>query len=371
MASNVKLDAAALETAREMANRIKCAANDCSYELTWLLYRLDDEYTSISQNTEYFGYGVGVESIKKKLDERVTDMLFIWGDLRNAVEEANKTTDDLNAALDSFRLFISQMKVSDVAAGTAKVNTTNLAASSLAASAAFGSLSLGNWWTDLTSWIMKFFTTVQETVEKVAQNGTQTPKVILNTVAQRNKDILDAKDSDLPSVATNSRYNNAEKQINCRWLARQKMCKIIGEDDLFTGKMVGTGKQGKNFQKYESTGINGHAVDYVNAGGVSMASLKETLLEKQPCSILFYMNGHEVTVDKIVDGKVYFSDNFNTGAGYTTGVSDAEVLYKANSKGKWVPTVATGQSVCVSFDAFADSYDTYASKQVLSYVVVK
>lgn len=179
--------------------------------------------------------------------------------------------------------------------------------------------------------------------------------------------ILTSEDAALPSVGTDRlQYESQGGQINCVWLARQKMCKIVGDDELFTDKKLGT--SAASWKKYEESGINGFSVDYRTvSSGTTMSDIAETLSGDQPCSVMFYLNGHTFTVDRIQDGMVYWTDNF-TPVGqkpyYQTGVSQTEF------DGSTYPGSYTGLATTATLENFAKWYDSYAGA-AKSYVVLK
>lgn len=210
-------------------------------------------------------------------------------------------------------------------------------------------------------------------VQAAPDSGTKAPaqqpptsESIKENTKNLTANILDTPDENLPKVGANRiQFKDKDGQINCLWLARQKMCAIVGDDELFTSKKLGI--KADNWKKYEETGINGFSVDYRTvSSGTKMTDLVEILKNDQPCSAMFYLNGHTFTVDRIQDGKVYWTDNF-TPVGekpyYKTGVCtmfDGDV-YKSSY---------TGLSTSASLEEFAKWYDKFAGAPK-SYVILR
>lgn len=195
---------------------------------------------------------------------------------------------------------------------------------------------------------------------------TMTPEKIQELVAARTADILES--DNLPKVGADKYQNNGGKQINCVWLARQKICDILGDDTLFSDSHK-LGIKKSNWANYEATGINGYSVDYREvSSGTTVSDILSRLENDQPCSVMFYFDGHTVTVDQIADGTVYWTDNFTPGGQsplYKTGVSTSVF------DGVKYPGSYTGLATTATLDNFAKWYDTNVNGSLLSYVVLK
>lgn len=251
--------------------------------------------------------------------------------------------------------------------------TKAVAVSGAALAGTFGLLQ-GNLFTNLKDILQRFVNLTPKIIsENIIGSKTDVPAQKLPTPERINLDtldlttsILDIPDEKLPNVGANRiQFKDKGGQINCLWLARQKMCKIIGDDTLFSDQKLGI--KAANWEKYEESGINGFSVDYRTvASKTKMEDIVQTLKSDQPCSAMFYLNGHTFTVDRIQDGKVYWTDNF-TPVGekpyYKSGIC-------TNFDGDVYRSSYTGMATSASLEEFAKWYDNFAGA-LKSYVILK
>lgn len=158
------------------------------------------------------------------------------------------------------------------------------------------------------------------------------------------------------SKAFNAGYYNNEGKINCVWLARGQICEIIGED-IYANRSVLHNGADINWKHYADTGetINGHSISYYNASSKLTDAVK-TLADSEPCSAMFYFPGHTMTIQRVENGKVYFTDNWTKGSA-NTEISTCTSLWKGNNSH---PT--TGSTLSLSIEEFASTYQKYNSK---------
>lgn len=298
---------------------------------------------------------IGVSSREGRLKKQDEQMQSLRSLVSLAMDNADEVNNSLASDLDRFKLTIGAMLLGG--SSMEAIGYTALAAGAAAIGAVFG-LMRGIPFANLGK--------IVEQVRKKAEgtdgaDSTTTaaadPEVIQQDVAGRSANIINETNS--PNVRANKYLSDGK--INCVWLARQKMCDILGDDTLFSDKL-GTAKV--NWKNYQETGIDGYSVDYREvSSGTSMSDAVKALANDQPCTAMFYMNGHTFTVDRIENGMVYWTDNFTTNS--TTDTSSRITI-----DGNKYPGSVTGASTCATLEGFAKWYDNYAPS-LQSYVVLK
>lgn len=152
------------------------------------------------------------------------------------------------------------------------------------------------------------------------------------------------------------------KQINCKWLARQRISAILGIKDYSKER----GDIGfSEWKKFDGKSFNGYQVDYESvSAGTTMEDLISTLETKQPCAAMIGFSGHNLTVDRIENGIVYFTDNFTSGG--------VEPCYKTDLPpmeydGTWGNRPYTGQIAYASLENFAHYVDSCCNGAITAY----
>lgn len=197
-----------------------------------------------------------------------------------------------------------------------------------------------------------------------------------NTANQKLMELLDKKIKEDVQAKTNhlfathkvggwafaSPYYNGKKDkdnidfINCVWLARGQIAEILGEDIYANRSILHNGAE-INWKHYADTGetINGHSISYYDASSKLTDAVK-TLADSEPCSAMFYFPGHTMTIQRVENGKVYFTDNWTKGSA-NTEISTCTSLWKGNNS---YPT--TGSTLSLSIEEFANTYQKYNPK---------
>ena len=165
-----------------------------------------------------------------------------------------------------------------------------------------------------------------------------------------------------------SPYYNGKKDkdnidfINCVWLARGQIAEILGED-IYANKKINPRGGEIKWADYSGKSINGHAISYDNSIH-DLNNAVKTLSDTQPCSAVFWFPGHTITVQKIENGKVYFTDNWTSGTA-DTKISTCTALWEGENSN---PT--TGSTLSLSIENFAKIYQS-RNGNLQSMVIIK
>ena len=182
---------------------------------------------------------------------------------------------------------------------------------------------------------------------------------IITTAAERTAQVLNGQ---TVNVGAEKYQYLPSKQINCQWLSRQRISAILGIEDY--NKLRGDVRF-SSWSKFDGKEINGYMVDYEKiASGTKMKDLIPMLKTKQPCTAMFNFTGHCVTIDRIENGIVYWTDNFTSGG--------VEPYYKTGATtsaydGTWAHRPYTGQIAYASLEDFAKYIDGCCQGSLTAY----
>lgn len=223
---------------------------------------------------------------------------------------------------------------------------------------------------------LREFGYTDEQIYSIAQNGgldavkAAVHESILKDASERTANILNSKDKDLPKVSANRYQNITGKQINCMWFSRQRASAIFG---LKAGESYDSFRGGTGFsawKKLDGKEVNGYTVDYNTVSASKGKTTAEALVEglqaaKQPCSAMVsFGSSHCMTIDRIENGMVYFTDNLTEGGVtpyYKTGIKSDEY------DGTWGDRPYTGQIAYMSLEKFDDYINNCCNGTVTAY----
>lgn len=144
--------------------------------------------------------------------------------------------------------------------------------------------------------------------ELPADASTDTDALIAHIKA-RDNGIVNAGDIQFNKIEQSSGYlvnDKAQRTISCVWYTRQKLKYELGEAD----PGVGAWKKGEIYGgKYVASVFN--KLDLGMGGRTSPEKFMARLGEPgEDSMIVLYLGGHTVLIDAIIDGNVYYTDNW-------------------------------------------------------------
>lgn len=299
-----------------------------------------------------------VDNDLSKLKRRVSQERSKMQQVRQTVNLAASKTTDLNGKLIGYTNDIGDLSVKSNASNISAGNSVNFlqwtALGSLGISGMVDVIS--GFVSKIGSWLLgkKSGQTDTSTTPSIDYSGKEHP----NTVSS--SDVSNTTSN--ASSTTQNTYGLTEStgssrgKINCVWLARGQVCEIIGED-IYANRSILHNGADINWKHYADTGetINGHSISYYDASSKLTDAVK-TLADSEPCSAMFYFPGHTMTIQRVENGKVYFTDNWTKGSA-NTEISTCTSLWKGNNSH---PT--TGSTLSLSIEEFANTYQKYNPK---------
>lgn len=291
-------------------------------ELTSLQKQLSETQNLLET---YYGFCFNDAIPTGRLKDQQAMMTEIVSLLAQAEQLAKDADNKLNTKTDALKLAVAAM-----GGLAAAVYTT---AVSVISKALTGETDCGDDWVDVSDW----------------SRMPQTPAEASANISQRDEKIMEdweKQDDEEEWNGYNKRNIAGAKsgegsEVNCRWFTRKKVTAILGSSP--SHKSIRK-KAGKTIKAADGTE---YLVTTYNSKKAS--SLVKSI--QQPAqNIVLDFNGHAMMIDYIMDGKVYFSDNY----------------YKRD----WVNGYLKNgvyPNQCMTLDEFGKWYDKYNGNLVWAY----
>lgn len=319
IAQVVYLDPEGMELAWAKAQQMKEKESFYMKKASQLVSELREAYTSISEETKYFGHNIVADTVKEKLNAQMAALEEIADDLTAAMEKANQGNSNLKTECEQIGLQLAAIGSIaadfDPSAESASMTATKAMATSTALSGVMGATS-GPLWTGLEQYTNRLLYKMDKVIRKtVYEIGKK-----INTVVQA-----------LDEAVKTDKELLAEMEVRYQKLREERGYSFNGACGAFTFRQLkdqgivedGEGvKLGKDYYKvWTQRGVTstGYKVESysANQGGLDalISAHPDEFIKNVAVSFNYdgknYTSsaGHVLLITEIRNGQVFFSES--------------------------------------------------------------